>query len=308
MISFLVQKSTIVRKRIAFTAMHAQMALGARVAPDGTARRALRLFSTPLPTGQLRARESDEEGAEVIKMDSNGIALTYYVWGDCRTEPYVLLAHGWSDYALRFLPWVRALRFKGYAVISLDQPGHGRSAPGRGYLVDFAAHLANAINHFGPATAIVGHSFGAAAAVLAISEGARVGRAVLIAPPADVIAATERFVRLFHMPLSIARRICTLVEAEIAQKLESFQIHRRAPTLALQALVVHDIDDREVPWAEGERYARYLPNARLLTTSGLGHNRILKDEGVIDAALRYLGGLEVGERVVSTVDLPFGIE
>jgi pimeloyl-ACP methyl ester carboxylesterase len=57
--------------------------------------------------------------------------------------------------------------------------------------------LANAINHFGPATAIVGHSFGAAAAVLAISEGARVGRAVLIAPPADVIAATERFVRLF---------------------------------------------------------------------------------------------------------------
>jgi pimeloyl-ACP methyl ester carboxylesterase len=71
-------------------------------------------------------------------------------------------------------------------------------------------------------------------------------------------------------------------------------------------LIVHDLADREVPWAEGERYARHWPDARLLTTTGLGHHRVVDDAGVIDAGLRFLRGEVVGDRVVSSPNLPFG--
>lgn len=301
------RKSTTVLKNAGFAALRAQYALGARLSPERTARRALRLFGTPLASSRQRARRADDGGASISTVDSHGVALAQYVWGDPAAAPYVLLAHGWSDHALRLLPWVRALRAAGHAVVAFDQPGHGRSAPGRGYLVDFAAHIAAAVGRFGPAAAVVGHSFGAAAAALAMSEGARIERAVLVAPPADVIAATQRFARALWMSASIARRMCRLVEAEIGRELESFQIQRRAPALAPPALIVHDLDDREVPWEEGERYARYWPGARLLNTAGLGHQRILADPGVIEAALRFLRGEEIGERVVSTFELPFGV-
>lgn len=307
MVTLAENKSTIVPKYILFAALRARYALAARFAPENTARRALRLFGTPLASSRQRARQADTGGAAVSQVMSNGVALTYYVWGDPHTAPYVLLAHGWSDHALRLLPWARALRAQGYAVVAFDQAGHGRSAPGRGYLVDFAAQVAAAVARFGPAAAVVGHSFGAAATALAMSEGTRIERAVLIAPPADVVAATHRFTRWLRMPASIARRMCALVESEIGRELESFQIQHRAPALAPPALIVHDLDDAEVPWAEGERYARYWPGARLLSTSGLGHQRVLNDAGVIEAALRFLGGAEIGERVVSTFELPFGV-
>ena len=66
------------------------------------------------------------------------------------------------------------------------------------------------------------------------------------------------------------------------------------------------LEDDDVPWEEGERYARLWPDARLLTTTGLGHHRIAGDATVIDATLRFLRGEAVGERVVSSPNLPFG--
>jgi hypothetical protein len=42
-------------------------------------------------------------------------------------------------------------------------------------------------------------------------------------------------------------------------------------------------------------------------TAGLGHHRIIDDRNVIGAALRFLRGETVGERVVSSPNLPYGI-
>ncbi len=248
-----------------------------------------------------------EDGARLSTIDVDGTPLVHYVWGDPQIQPYVLLAHGWSDYALRFLPWVGALRAQGYAVVGFDQASHGRSGRGRGYLVDFARRVAAAIARFGPASAVVAHSFGGAATALALSEGTSVGRVVLIAPPADLIAATNRFARQIHLPRQALRRMRRLIEAELDTQLDSFHIHRHVTALNVPALIVHDVGDREVPWCEGERYARYWQHARLLSTNGLGHRRIVNDPSTIEAALRFLRGEEVGERVVSTRDLPFGI-
>ena len=96
-------------------------------------------------------------------------------------------------------------------------------------------------------------------------------------------------------------------EREIGLPVDSFAAHRHAPWLGMPALVVHDLEDEDVPWEEGERYARLWPGARLLTITGLGHHRLAGDAAVIDAALRFLRGEVVGDRVVSSPNLPYGI-
>ena len=73
------------------------------------------------------------------------------------------------------------------------------------------------------------------------------------------------------------------------------------------ALLLDRFTDTDVPWHEGEAYARLWPRARLLSTTGMGHHRIAADPLVIDAALRFLAGETVGERVVSSPNLPFGL-
>ena len=40
-------------------------------------------------------------------------------------------------------------------------------------------------------------------------------------------------------------------------------------------LVVHDRGDRQTPYADAVRLVASLPDARLVTTDGLGHRRIL---------------------------------
>jgi hypothetical protein len=64
---------------------------------------------------------------------------------------------------------------------------------------------------------------------------------------------------------------------------------------------MHDLGDREVPWAEGERCAYHWPGARLITKAGLCHNSILDEPMVIAEGLRFLHGETVGERVSSIV-------
>ena len=46
-----------------------------------------------------------------------------------------------------------------------------------------------------------------------------------------------------------------------------------ARRIAAPLLVVHDMNDAEVPIANGRVYAQ-APNARMLATDGLGHRRI----------------------------------
>ena len=160
---------------------------------------------------------------------------------------------------------------------------------------------------FGPAAAVVGHSLGGAATASALARGLRADRAVLIAPAADPVDAAMRFARLVGLPQRLCHRMIAGFEARIGIPFDAFRAQRTAPRIGCLGLIVHDVADADVPWAEGERYARHWPGSRLLTTRGLGHHRIAQDPQVIDAVLRFLRGEQVGERVVSSPNLPYGL-
>lgn len=298
--------STTVRSALRLARMRLAFRIGAVLRPDAAIRRAGLLFGTPLRSARTRARQapSGDARCEYLAMDGESIAV--YVWGDPSRQPYVLFAHGWSSHGTRFLPWVEPLRAAGYAVVAFDQPAHGRSSGVRTTLPDFACTLFAVVARFGAAAALVGHSLGGAAATIALARGLQARRAILIAPAADPVDASLRFARFVRLPERLCRRMIAGFEKTVGIGFEELQAHRNAPRIACPALIVHDLEDRDVPWAEGERYARYWPAARLLNTRGLGHNRIVHDDGVIAASLRFLRGENVGDRVVSSPNLPYG--
>lgn len=299
------RNSTIVRN-IRFALLRACFALGSWLRPTATLRRAWRLFCTPLSITRRRALATDIGGATLGSLAIGGEQVAVYTWGDPSRQPYVLLAHGWSSHATRFLAWIAPLRAAGYAIVGFDQVGHGRSSGRRTTLPDFAAVLAEVARRHGPAAAVIGHSLGGAAATLALADGVAAERAILVAPAADPLDAALRFGRFVGLAEYLRSHLFDEYEAKHPLRVASLQAHLKAPAIACPALVVHDLDDREVPWAEGERYARHWPAARLLTTTGLGHHRVVDDAAVIDGALRFLRGETVGERVVSSPNLPYG--
>ncbi|WP_242691231.1 alpha/beta hydrolase [Lysobacter enzymogenes] len=299
--------STTVRHLGQLYGLRLGFAVGAWFAPEATMRRAADLFCTPFASSRRRALAAPTLDAREEILHVDGHAIACYVWGEPREQPYVLFAHGWSSHGTRVAKWLPALRAAGYAVVAFDQLGHGRSEGRLATLPDFTRHLHAVGMHYGPAAAAIGHSLGGAATLLAMARGLRAERAVLIAPAADPVAAVKRFARFLWVGEDLCRRMFAYFEARIGISFDSQQAHRNAPSIAQPALIVHDLGDKEVPWAEGERYARYWPDSRLLTTQGLGHNRIADDQTVIAAALRFLRGEAVGDKVVSSANLPYGI-
>jgi len=301
------QNSTIVRNVIGLALMRARFAIGGWITPRQTADRAARLFATPFASSRKRAHAAQPD--DTVRrgvLHIGGRTIATYIWGDPATQPYVLFAHGWSSFGLRFATWVPQLRALGYAVVTFDQAGHGDSSGELSTLADFADTLRAVGQHFGNAALVVAHSFGGAALALAHGETWRAERVVLIAPSADISAAVRRFFRFAHLGEHLREPFFAWYKRRTGVDARELVLHRRLPMFAQPALVIHDLEDREVPWGEGEYYALHWPGARMLTTSGLGHNRVVDDTAVIEQALRFAQGECVGERVIGSRNLAYG--
>ena len=68
------------------------------------------------------------------------------------------------------------------------------------------------------------------------------------------------------------------IEERFGLRWFELEVPRLAPRLKTPALVIHDRGDGIVPWTQGAALARAWPGARLLSTDGLGHGRILESD------------------------------
>jgi pimeloyl-ACP methyl ester carboxylesterase len=214
--------------------------------------------------------------------------LAAWSWGTGAKT--VLLVHGWGGRAHQMRSFVHPFVQAGYRVVAFDAPGHGLSTGAALSLPELAGALRAVSDVVGPIDAIVAHSFGAAATCLAVARGFAVGRAVLIGSP----AAEQRWFERFCGYLGLSSRVRDETQREIERRVgapfSSLEIEALGPALTLPLLVVHDRDDREVPWEDGARIARAAAQATLLTTEQLGHRRILRDAEVIARSVSFISG------------------
>ena len=205
--------------------------------------------------------------------------LAAWRWGH---GPAVLLVHGWEGRGSQLGAFVEPLVRAGLSVVAFDAPAHGDSAGRRLYLADLADCIADLARAVGPLHGIVAHSFGAAATLLAHGRGAvDARRNAMIAPNALIDDAVARFARRVALDDADRGMLKRQLAIHNGVSVDDLGIDRLVGQRDAALLVVHDRDDREVPFVHGERLAATWRNATLHATSGLGHRRILRDPQVV---------------------------
>jgi hypothetical protein len=260
-----------------------------RTAPALAGWWAERLFFTP-PRPRLSARaESVLASGDAVQVSLDGQRLPAWRWG---AGPGVLLVHGWGSRAGHFSVLVAALVEAGFSAVAFDAPAHGGADGRRTTLVEIARAVEAVAAATGPLYGIVAHSAGAAAVGLALRRGLGIRHVAFLAPAGDPEGFTRTFAARLGLGPSSLRTLRERAERRVGVGFAPLDLRRLVAGPRGALLVVHDVDDAEIPWRDGAAVADAWTGAELALTRGLGHHRLLKDDGVIARVVSFLAGGE----------------
>lgn len=256
----------------------------ARTAPRAAERQAAALFCFPR---RLTHRDVPPLPAvarsRVVELGAKRLAA--WTWG---AGPRVLLAHGWEGTARDMVPMASALTRRGCSVTVFDMPAHGRSTGKTTTLPEMARALVAVARATGTPDALVGHSLGAAAAVLAMRDEIQASSAALIAPVAEPWLFLRRLADLLAFSAQRYDGLIARVEERAGSPVHAIDGVAAARTLTARAMILHDPADRQVPFAQAEALATAWPGALLHAMPGLGHRRPLFDPEAIERVIEHI--------------------
>jgi pimeloyl-ACP methyl ester carboxylesterase len=255
------------------------------LAPGYAARAGARLFLTPAPRSGPSQWGDLAASAAPVSLSHNGIPLPAWSWG---TGPRILLCHSWGGRASYLSRFIKPLVNGGYQVVAFDGPAHGRHPAKRTNLLEFSTLLVDIERELGGVHAMVGHSFGASSILYALRLGATPERVALIAPFANSDVNVARFAKTLRLDDRLHGAVRAQLLEFFADNAEGWHLGKVAADLTTPALLVHDENDDQIPYSESAELAAAWPGAKLVTTQGLGHWRIVKDEGVVRDVVTFV--------------------
>jgi pimeloyl-ACP methyl ester carboxylesterase len=256
-----------------------------RAAPSLAAALAERVFFTP-PRPRRSRGLSLLAGGRRFRVSAAGRTVAAWRWG---RGPTVVLVHGWGGRAAQLTSFVPPLLERSFRVVAFDAPGHGESGHGLSSAPEFARAL-RAVLGSDAVHGVIAHSLGAAAAALALGDGLAAERVVFLGPVADPPAWIPPFAAALGLSPAATDRLRERSERRLHLPWSALRVPDRARGMTAPLLVVHDRADREVPVRDGRAIADAWPGARLVETTGLGHNGALRNPAVIAEAVAHLAG------------------
>lgn len=258
------------------------------VAPKMAAYWASYLFSTPRKPN-IRAKEASflatarqvhrtipqKLGPGATLPEGTPIQFVEYHWG-YPNAPLVLLSYGWVYNAGRWRYFVQTFLEAGYRVIAYDPPGHGYAPKGQVTIPVNAAIVAAIIEANGPVEVLIGHSFGGASSVFALSQLPKKlhpKRMVVMASFSYGFNAFRTFGKALCLRPTLFWNLVRRFEARTGYPIEHFDCAVLSGQLEhVAALIVHSPDDEITPYYEATRYHAFWPGSRLLSPLEGGHH------------------------------------
>jgi len=170
--------------------------------------------------------------------------------------PALAVLHGWGGNAEMMLPLAQPLHSAGYAVLLFDSRNHGRSdSDGFSSLPRFAEDLEHALDWLAlqpdvdaARLAALGHSVGAAAALLVASRHRDLAAVASIAAFADPESMMRRFLAAHHVPyFPLGRLVLRYVQRTIGHRFSDIAPRNTIRQIRCPVLLVHGSDDATVP-------------------------------------------------------------
>lgn len=291
------KNSTVVRSEATLAVARAMLHAAFALSGDLGGAFAEKLFTTPRRYARPEREQRVLASARPFDVE---VSLRAPRWGGKRTRvaawrwgygPTVMLVHGWEGRGSQLGALVQPLVDAGLGVVAFDAPGHGDSPGSRLYLTDLADTIADVARATGSLHAIIAHSFGTAATLLAHARhGITARRTVAIAPNVIIEDAVAHFATIAELEAPQRAMLEGHLAASNGVAMDGLALDTLVGRRRDDLLVVHDTGDREVLIVQGERLAAAWPQAELLATTGLGHRRVLRDPAVIERVVAFAAG------------------
>jgi pimeloyl-ACP methyl ester carboxylesterase len=202
----------------------------------------------------------------------------------------VLLVHGWGDDHSLWAPLIDALAERGRSLVAFDMPAHGYSDGEWGLHPQAGDAILAVAGELGPIDAVVGHSAGASIAGLALREGLAADRLALVAPP---LGGGNRWLRIAERlgySQDVAAAAQATYEEGISRTRVEFDLRTELPSLDVDLLVVHSLDDERMPFSDSRDVVTRCRRAELLAVSGVNHRRTARDPDVVARITDFVSG------------------
>lgn len=254
-----------------------------------SAKLALKIFLTPPRHPQPGWEHELEQQGSSQQLQLRGRKIIMHEWGE---GPPVLLVHSWGGRGTHLGRFVSPLVKAGYRVVAFDGPAHGRSSGKHTDMLEFASIIAAIADLLQTELkAVICHSFGAATTLLAARDfSLRSEKIITIGCFSSGIWVTETFGKALQLKDQIIVKMRSALEERYNGQLNWANLApvNMVNTLSSELMIIHDEDDREVPFSHGVALQQAASRASFVSTTGLGHRRILKDEKLVHQVLQFI--------------------
>ncbi len=202
-----------------------------------------------------------------------------YKWGNGKQK--ILLTHGWGSKAADFAELINALRHTDVTVIAFDAPGNGSSEGSLSSLILFEAGVKAVVAHCGAPNVSIGHSLGGIANAMALKDS-----------PPRLFISLNPLIRLKENFIS-SLESQSISESDQVAFFESFvkkfdldpsdfnmnEVYKFDDKL--KHWLAYDDQDMVAPYTYLDDFLQKHPSVVAKKFEGVGHERVIKDEGVI---------------------------
>ncbi len=275
-----------------------------RLAPNVTKEILLKRFFKPLSYALTPLERQYLEKGTSFHIHVHEKKIRCWKWGH---GPAILFVHGWNGRGVNFAYFYKALIDAGYSVIAYDAPAHGYSD---GQFTNYFELSDTVRAFFDPShgfdiQGLIAYSMGASAVINCISKEKPSIDAVLIAPALKLKELLFNHFNQHGVPKIVYQSLVAEMERYYGYDVHQDNPYVLAKTIASKMLIVHDKDDRTIPYMDSKILSEKTDNVDLHTTEGLGHKRILRDKAVVDFITRYIfnGQLRRDDELMKNITL-----
>ncbi len=212
--------------------------------------------------------------------------------------PALAILHGWGGNAEMMLPLAKPLQTAGYALLFFDARSHGRSDGDTfASLPRFAEDLEQAVDWLqaqgeidASRVGVIGHSVGAAAALLLASRRNDLAAVVSLAAFAHPAGVMRRWLQGRRIPYRpLGAYILWYVQRVIGRRFDDIAPSRTIRTVSCPVLLAHGTDDALVPPSDAQEIFanRRDDRVRLLLLPG-SHDDCADLEGHLGTMIAFL--------------------
>lgn len=253
---------------------------------------AFRLFATPL---NQKIRPGETEALQKARQHFTRFGpyrIALYEWPAAAEVPArgrALLVHGWEGNAGSLGAFAERLSAMGYDVLAFDGIAHHKSSGRRTHVLQFSELVQHMLDSYNPEI-LIAHSFGSAASVLALQRVSLPGvrKMVLLSTPDRIEDVVGDFSRLMHFSPRQDKALKKYIEQKFSMPVEELCISDLARGLKPDVMLVHDTEDRVLPYSNALAVKAKNPSVYLHTIHRAGHYRMAWNEDVIHSVEHYL--------------------